>query len=76
MQFFYSANVDVNVLILLQSVALIFLIHQMGESVREVTDQEIELLTFATATMSLLVHHQELVRMMAHGLEMPQLVDV
>ena len=48
----------------------------MGELVREATDQEIEHLTFVTATMSLLVHHQELVRMMVHGLEVLQLVDV
>ena len=48
----------------------------MGELVREVTDQEIEHLTFVTVTTSLLVHHQELVRMMVHGLEMPQLADV
>ena len=60
----------------LQSAALIFPIHQMGELVREVTDQETELRTSATATMSLLVHHQGLVKMMAHGLEMPQLANV
>ena len=47
----------------------------MEESVREAIDLEIELLTSATATMSLLVHHQELVRMMDHGLELHRLVN-
>ena len=64
-----------NTIIILQSVALIFSIHLMEELVREVTDQEIEHHTFVTSTIDSLVSHLELVRMTAHGLEMPQHVN-
>ena len=63
-------------IVILQLFAPLFQIHKMEEWISKVTNLEIERAIHAEPAMSLLVNLQELVRIMANGLEMHQLVKV